>query len=42
MKKLIIGILVSLFVVTMFNSCKSKKDCPAYGQNNSEQFDKNA
>ncbi len=42
MKKLVVGLLVSLFVITVFNSCKVKKDCPAYGKNNSEQLEQNA
>ena len=36
MKKIIVAVLLSLFALSMFNSCKSK-DCPAYGQVEVEQ-----
>jgi len=39
MKKMIIALVVALFVVSVMSSCKSK-DCPAYGQAQTEQTQK--
>ena len=38
MKKLVIALLLTLFVISVMSSCKSK-DCPAYGQVQTEQTD---
>lgn len=40
MKKIIVVVLLSFFVLTIISSCKSK-DCPAYGQVQVEQADVN-
>jgi hypothetical protein len=40
MKKIILVVVVSFFVLTIISSCKSK-DCPAYGQIQVEQADIN-
>lgn len=40
MKKIIVAALLSLFVLTLLSSCKSK-DCPAYGQAEVEQAEIN-
>ncbi len=40
MKKIIVAALLSLFVLTVLSSCKSK-DCPAYGQVEVEQTEIN-
>jgi hypothetical protein len=41
MKKIIAVLLLSLFVVAVLSSCKSK-DCPAYSQTSIEQTDINS
>ncbi len=41
MKKVIIALLLSFFVATLFSSCKSH-DCPAYSQVDTEQVDINS
>jgi len=40
MKKIITAVLLSLFIVAVLSSCKSK-DCPAYGQVEVEQAEIN-
>jgi len=40
MKKIIVAALLSLFIVAILSSCKSK-DCPAYGQVEVEQAEIN-
>lgn len=40
MKKIIVAALLSLFIVAILSSCKSK-DCPAYGQVEVEQTEIN-
>jgi len=40
MKKILAAVLLSLFVLTVLSSCKSK-DCPAYGQAEVEQSEVN-
>ncbi len=40
MKKIIVAVLLSLFIVAVLSSCKSK-DCPAYGQVEVEQTEIN-
>lgn len=40
MKKVIVAVLLSFFIITILSSCKSK-DCPAYGQVEVEQSDTN-
>jgi len=41
MKKIIAALLLSLFVIAVLSSCKSK-DCPAYSQYSTEQTDTNS
>ena len=41
MKKIIVAVLLSLFVLSMLSSCKSK-DCPAYSQAENEQVEINS
>jgi len=41
MKKVIVAVLFSLFVLAVLSSCKSK-DCPAYSQVTVEQTENNA
>jgi len=41
MKKVIVAVLFSLFVLAIMSSCKSK-DCPAYSQVKVEQTGNNA
>lgn len=41
MKKFFVVIAISLFVLTILSSCKSK-DCPAYGQVEVEQIEVNS
>ena len=41
MKKIFVVIAISLFVLTVLSSCKSK-DCPAYGQVEVEQIEANS
>ncbi|MDA3953626.1 MAG: hypothetical protein PF485_08270 [Bacteroidales bacterium] len=36
MKKIIVAVLLTFFVLTIISSCRSK-DCPAYGQTDVEQ-----
>ena len=40
MKKIIVAVLFSFFVLAILSSCKSK-DCPAYGQVEVEQSEIN-
>lgn len=40
MKKVIVSVLFSLFVIALISSCKSK-ECPAYGQVQVEQSEIN-
>ncbi len=40
MKKIIVAVLLSLFIVAVLGSCKSK-DCPAYGKVEVEQTEIN-
>jgi hypothetical protein len=41
MKKIIAAVLLSLFALAMFSSCKSQ-DCPAYSQVETEQTEINS
>ncbi len=40
MKKIIVAVLLSFFVLAILSSCKSR-DCPAYGQVEVEQSEIN-
>ncbi|MFC2152505.1 hypothetical protein ACFLSE_08260 [Bacteroidota bacterium] len=40
MKKIVVAVLFSLFILAVLSSCKSK-DCPAYSQVNVEQTEIN-
>ena len=41
MKKIIVAVLLSLFALAMFSSCKSH-ECPAYSQVETQQVDINS
>ncbi len=40
MKRFVIALLLTAFVVALMSSCKSK-DCPAYGQVETQQTEQN-